>query len=260
MDPRDRPQTGLHVASTATSQPSEAQLNEEPAPLRSAGPLAASAKVFVLGAYLLLMACGGRDSPPLGGDAAVTSQRYNGASDSTSERPGFPSREEVIPRTPPKRGIHATCDAGPPERPAGTREVLVYFHCAPPGEVRDQQTAPVRRAIRETTAILEATLRELAGGPTPKEQDVGFYSPFSARTRNLLKGVKLEGGVATVDFSSELRRLDNIGTTGVSSTLYQELNETIFQFSTVSSIVYTLDGSAEAWCELHGADCAPVRR
>lgn len=168
--------------------------------------------------------------------------------------------EPAIPRTDPATGADGTCDPGGPEAGPGQRQVLVFFHCEVPDQEIGRNVAPVPRLVADSPAVLESSLSELLAGPSESERAAGFYSPFSEATSGFLRGVAIDDGRARIDFVDKFRQIDNVGTTNVSGQIYQELNRTVFQFDTVTAIVYSLNGSAEAWCELHGAECGEVRR
>jgi hypothetical protein len=51
-------------------------------------------------------------------------------------------------------------------------------------------------------------------------------------------------GVARIDFAEDFSRIDNVGTTGVTGMVFGELNRTVFQFDTVSAIMYSLGGQS----------------
>lgn len=199
-------------------------------------------------------------SVPAGASNSSGALSTSPASDPAVDAPIPAESEPAIPRTEPATGVDGTCDPGDPETGPGQRQVLVFFHCEVPDQEIGRNVAPVPRLVADSPAVLESSLSELLAGPSEAERAAGFYSPFSEATTGFLRSVTIDEGIARIDFADEFRRIDNVGTTNVSGQIFQELNRTVFQFDTVSAIVYSLNGSAEAWCELHGAECGEVRR
>ena len=70
----------------------------------------------------------------------------------------------------------------------------------------------------------------------------------------------MKDGTATVVFSGEYRRIKNITTGTVGGVALRQLDATAFQFPAVQRIVYTIEGSAEAWCDFHQTVCTPRER
>jgi hypothetical protein len=172
-------------------------------------------------------------------------------------------RDTVIPRTGPKKGVVPTCKPpAPPLTDAGSavRQVFVYFHCNVPEEAPSRTVVPVTRLVKDSPAVLRASLTELLQGPTEAERNVGIFSAFSPGTSGLLRGVTIQDGVAKIDFSDDVSRIDNLGTTNVSGQVYRELNATVFQYDTIDGVVYSLNGSPEDWCEVLVAECGLIRR
>ena len=96
---------------------------------------------------VVLIACSENPRSTQGGTPATPSQQGDLANSLPTVHP---SPTQVIPRTEPKPGIVApTCDPAAPERRAGMRVVLVYFHCAlrvwPRGIRRFPLDAPSRK-------------------------------------------------------------------------------------------------------------------
>jgi hypothetical protein len=171
-------------------------------------------------------------------------------------------RDAVIPRTGPKKGVVPNCKppAPPPDAGSAVRQVFVYFHCNVPEEAPSRTVVPVPRLVKDSPAVLRASLTELVRGPTEAERNVGIFSAFSPGTSGLLRGVTIQDGVAKIDFSDDVSRIDNLGTTNVSGQVYRELNATVFQYDTIDGVVYSLNGSPEAWCEVLVSQCGVIRR
>lgn len=70
----------------------------------------------------------------------------------------------------------------------------------------DFALVPVERTVSAQDPAPEAALKALAEGPTPEEKARGLQATLPAGTQVL--GVKVEDGVATADFSKEVRDID----------------------------------------------------
>lgn len=96
--------------------------------------------------------------------------------------------------------LFALAAAGCARRP-GSSQVSVFF-------TRSEGNAIVLAEVPRTVpggdprTVLAAALTELLGGPTGEEQARGLVTQIPAGTR--LRGVRIEGGVARVDFSREI--------------------------------------------------------
>lgn len=132
-----------------------------------------------------------------------------------------------------------------------TEEVRVWF-------TRGEEPVPVARAVPEAgpRAALEALLR----GPTPAEREDGLGSWFSDSTAGALRGLDLQDGFLVVDFEGLDRLIPNASSSLGSALLLVALDSTLFQFPTVDSVEYRLDGSCGAFGEWLQTDCEGVRR
>jgi hypothetical protein len=148
--------------------------------------------------------------------------------------PGPVSHADVVgapSATPPAPAILRPREARP-ER-AGARELLleVYFLRTVAGR---QYLVPERHALPATKAVAAAALRELLSG---RPLFPGSRPPFAAGTR--LRGVRLDGGTATVDLSREVLR----GPSGDRERYpLQALVHTVTQFRTVKRVVVAVEG------------------
>lgn len=115
------------------------------------------------------------------------------------------------------------------------------------------------RSVPATTGMLRASLEQLLAGPTEAEQADGLATLFSADAAGLLQGVSLAEGRAILDFGPGI--LANGASTSTGSTLLlEQLDSTVFQFATVSSVEYRIDGSCEAFFEALQRTCQVVER
>jgi hypothetical protein len=159
-----------------------------------------------------------------------------------------------------------TTEATNPPRPctppaAGTPSademvVTVFYSCG--------EAAPtaLKRIIPKTTGVLRATLDALLEGPSAKERAAGFTSFFSSSTAGMVTSVSLSSkGEATVDFADLRPVIPNASASAGSQLLLSQLNATIFQFPSVRTVVYRIDGNCEAFTEwLQIGGCEPHTR
>ena len=95
--------------------------------------------------------------------------------------------------------------------------------------------------------MLRSSLEALLAGPTAAERASGSMSWFSPATGDLLDRVEIVDGVAVVDFGDLPSVIPNASTSAGSQMLLSQLDATTFQFSTVRSARYLIEGSCEAW-------------
>lgn len=146
-------------------------------------------------------------------------------------------------------------------RPAADEmAVTVWFSCdETEGEPR---LGSVTRVVPRSPRVLTATLRELLAGPTAAERARSLSSWFSDATEDMLRSVSTTDGRAVVDLDGELRQvISGASSSAGSARLLAELDANVFQFPSVQSAEYRLDGSCEAfteWVQIGG--CEPRRR
>jgi spore germination protein GerM len=148
----------------------------------------------------------------------------------------------------------AVACAAPEEPVADTMQVRVVF-------TRDEQPQPVLREVPRTADPLEAALQALLRGPTEPERQQGITSWFSPRTAGLLDRVTLdEDGNALVDFADFRTLIPGASSAAGSLALLRELNGTVFQFTSVRTVDYRIEGSCETFWHFLQADCTVVER
>lgn len=153
------------------------------------------------------------------------------------DQPGIPGAAPPITTT-----ITTTTAPSP-----ATMAVTVYFH---KGAADDPtRVVPVVRTVPRTEMVATAAVRELLGGPTASERAAGYRSQFSAATAGLLRGVRVDGGVAYVDFHDFSRIIPSASSSFGSAALLAELDTTVKQFDSVRSTVYSFDGDIDAFYE-----------
>lgn len=112
-----------------------------------------------------------------------------------------------------------------------------------------------------TADSLRAALDSLVAGPPVEEREHGWTSWFGEATRGTVREVRLDDGAAVVDFQGSLPRLiPGAGSSAGSEALLAELDSTVFQFGSVRSVEYRLEGSCDAFWEWLQRECAVVTR
>ena len=111
---------------------------------------------------------------------------------------------------------------------------------------------------RETdvASLPDSALYFLLAGPNTLETELGMSSAIPAGTEVL--GLTIEGGVATVDFSSAFETT-GMGTTGEIG-LVSQVVFTLTQFPTVDSVDITIEGEARDAILSHGLEATNLTR
>ena len=139
---------------------------------------------------------------------------------------------------------------------AADMEVKVFFTCERDG-TGGAGPYPVYRAVPRSTAVLRSALEALLAGPNPTERVAGIGSWFSEATRPLLRSVTITAGHAAVDFGDLRPVIAGASSSAGSRRLLSELDATVFQFASVTSVEYRLLGSCEAfanWLQFGGCE------
>lgn len=143
------------------------------------------------------------------------------------------------------------------EPAAGQMEVKVYFNCdLDAGGTVD--LVPVYRLVPESTDVLRAALEALVSGPDSDERAAEIGSWFGPATADMLRSVTLSDGHAVVDFDDLRTVIPNASSSAGSALLLSQLDATVFQFGSVESVEYRLEGNCEAFNEwLQYGGCEP---
>lgn len=100
---------------------------------------------------------------------------------------------------------------------------------------------PVTREVEKTVAVGRASLMELFKGTTDQEEDNGYFSNINDGVEIL--SLTIKEGVAYVDLSNELQ--EGVGGSCKVTSIRAQISETLKQFSTVDSVVISIDGESE---------------
>lgn len=146
----------------------------------------------------------------------------------------------------------------PRQRPApGQMEVKAYLSC----DAEDGALRPVYRLVPESAGVLRASLEALLAGPSAEERAASLGSWFSAETAGMLRSVTVDDGHAVVDFDDLRPVIPNASSSAGSERLLAQLDATVFQFRSVESVEYRIQGSCEAFNEwLQYGGCTPRTR
>ena len=195
----------------------------------------------VLVLVLASIACGDaadRETPPPGGTPGPGGEAVP---DPTGDRPAA----EDPGSAGPDPDSHTGTD------PGSGATVRVWFS-------RGEAPVAVDRQVPDGGP--EAALSALVRGPTAAERAAGLDSWFSEATAGSLARVQEQDGFLVVDFRGLDRLIPGAGSSAGSAGLLESLDSTVFQFPSVRSVEYRLDGSCDAfWAWLQRA-CERVGR
>ena len=159
-------------------------------------------------------------------------------------------------------GEVAACGPYPsPRRPAGSgqMEVRIFFNCDADGG--GVSLHPVYRLVPRSAGVLRASLVALLAGPDDSERQAALGSWFSPATAGMLRSVSIRDGHAVADFADLRPVIPNAGTSAGSARLLSQLDATVFQFQSVRSVEYRIEGSCERFAEwLQAGGCEPRTR
>ncbi len=130
-------------------------------------------------------------------------------------------------------------DPAPSQPPAGMTIVRAYLHLG--GDESSEGLVPVLREVPQTQAVARAALEQLLLGPTGRETMDGAGISTAIPDGTELRGISIDGGVATVDLSGEFA--SGGGSAGAMMRLAQ-VTYTLTQFPTVQRVAFKVDGRA----------------
>ena len=100
---------------------------------------------------------------------------------------------------------------------------------------------PVTREIERTVAVGRASLEELFNGTTEQEEEDGYFTNINQGVEIL--SLSISEGIAYVDLSNELQ--EGVGGSCKVTSIRAQIAETLKQFSTVDSVVISIEGNTE---------------
>lgn len=204
------------------------------------------ALVVASGVALVVLRAGDDDPAPVATAPTTTAVSTTTTTVSTTTVATPTTVPATVPGTTPPTTVPEPapgCTAGRPARPPGQMVVTVYFTC------NGDTLVPAYRVVPTSRGVLRASLEALLAGPSSAERTAGVESWFSADTAGMLAGVSLSNGRAVVDFRDLRPVIPNASSSAGSQLLLSQLNRTVFQFSTVRSVEYRIDGSCARFFE-----------
>jgi len=97
------------------------------------------------------------------------------------------------------------------------------------------------RRIQKTQAPAGVALEQLLSGPTNLETRAGFFTTISPGVK--VQSLVITDGVAKVDFNGELQK--GVAGSCKVTAIRAQIEETLKQFSTVKSVIISIDGKTE---------------
>ena len=123
-----------------------------------------------------------------------------------------------------------------------TSKVYVYFNNSRMDpEASCNKVFPVEREIPQTQAIARAAIEELLKGPTESEKSQDFFTSINSGVK--IQKLTVENGIAKIDFDAQLEF--QVGGSCRVSAIRSQITETLKQFSTVQSVIISIDGRTE---------------
>lgn len=120
--------------------------------------------------------------------------------------------------------------------------VKVYFNNSKMNEEFScNKVVPLNREIPKTQGVARAALEELFKGPTEKEKEQGFFTSIPSGI--VIQSLSIENGVAKADFNEQLEF--QVGGSCRVAAIRAQITETLKQFSTVNSVIISIDGRTE---------------
>jgi hypothetical protein len=106
----------------------------------------------------------------------------------------------------------------------------------------DVQLVEVSRSLPFTNQMGRTALQELLKGPTAAEKTAGLDTAIPAGVG--IKGLRIENGTAYADFDEKLQQ--GVGGSLRVKTIRDQITRTLQQFSTVQTVVISINGRTEA--------------
>lgn len=135
--------------------------------------------------------------------------------------------------------------------------VTIYFQNAIRASAQKENCGLVfgvdRLASWSTAVTPEATvsagfaLESLFAGPTAAEKDRGFSSPFSERTAQILRDLRIDGDMAYVNLTDIRKVLPDVSSSCGSAQFLAEVGETLRALSPNQKVIYALNGNPKTF-------------
>lgn len=123
------------------------------------------------------------------------------------------------------------------------------------------QIVPKPRTVRRSEGVLRGAVQQLLYGPYSVERDAGLGSGLANGAAAVTFDVKIENGLAIIDFAADLIPASpGTSSSAASEGFLRQLHATVFQFPTVQRAEYRLAGSCEAFWAWLQRGCTTVDR
>jgi hypothetical protein len=208
------------------------QMRVKPVPTRRPNPLL----LVVLTIASFAVACTGA-SGPLGSVPAVSGSPEPSVAQGSPDVTPAPSADESSAPTdePSEEPTEPDSSPSPSSKPSGTTIVRAYFWLG--GGPGSAGLLATLREVPGTKAVATAAVNALLAGPTGLESHNAISTAIPDGTQ--LLGLTIEGGVATVNLSSEFA---SGGDANAAQTRIGQVVYTLTQFPSVKSVVVQVEG------------------
>jgi len=126
---------------------------------------------------------------------------------------------------------------------ADTASFDVYFGNAEmgPGSESCDAVYPVGRQILRPEDVVRAALEDMLNGPTPEEEERGFFSSINPGVR--LLGLEIRSGRAIADFSRDLE--EGVAGSCMVEAIRAQIERTLQQFPGIEEVEIRIEGRTE---------------
>jgi len=133
----------------------------------------------------------------------------------------------------------------------GNTIIRVYFNNTKfnPNTNDCHQVYPLERSVSKGPENIKEALQELFKGPSEVEKSLGYSSWFSADTSGILKGLKIENGLAYVNLQDIRQIIPNVSASCGSAEFLAEVETTLKQFPAISKVIIAIDGQPAVFYE-----------
>lgn len=132
---------------------------------------------------------------------------------------------------------------------------LTFHRGETPVQVGRTVEVPMDEGPPSRETLVGLAVEALLAGPTAEEAREGITSFFSDDTRQMLRGVQVEGDTAVVDLTGLDERIPNASSSAGSAILLTELNSAAFSAPGIAAVRYQWDGSCERFWEFLQRGC-----
>jgi len=141
--------------------------------------------------------------------------------------------------------------------PVPTMTLKVYFNNLHLNKSQDcNRVYSTERSVPGTQAVAAAALRELFSGPSWEEKNKGYTSLFSEKTKDILKQVKIENGIAYVDLIDIRKIIPNASSSCGSAQFLAEIESTLLQFPSIKKAIIAIEEDPQTFYDWIQVGCS----